>query len=122
MARTYIAAFLLLITLTGAFFAHRYTRSLSFSLAEEVPLSAEEARSGALDALESRYQRLSPFLSTFYVHSSIEEIGQVLEECQGCLEVEKEREDQEYHQKARLLRYLLLRLPSSDDPTWENIL
>ena len=119
MARTYIAAFLLLITLTGALFAHRYTRSLSSSLAEEVPLWAEEARSGALDALESRYQRLSPLLSTFYVHSSIEEIGQVLEECQGCLEVEKDRE---YHQKARLLRYLLLRLPSSDDPTWENIL
>ena len=43
----------------------------------------------------------------------------MLEECQGCLEVEKDRE---YHQKARLLRYLLLRLPSSDDPTWENIL
>lgn len=119
MARTYIAALLLLITLTSAFFAHRYTRSLSFSLAEEVPLSAQEARRGALDALESRYQRLSPVLSTFYVHSSIEEIGQVLEECQGCLEVKKDRE---YLQKARLLRYLLLRLPSSDDPTWENIL
>ena len=43
----------------------------------------------------------------------------MLEECQCCLEVEKDRE---YHQKARLLRYLLLRLPSSDDPTWENIL
>ena len=39
MVRTYIAAFLLLVTLTGAFFAHRYTRSLASSLAEEIPLT-----------------------------------------------------------------------------------
>ena len=119
MVRTYIAAFLLLVTLTSAFFAHRYTRSLASSLAEEIPLTAEEASSGALTALKDRYQHLSPILSTFYVHSSIEEIGQMLEECQACLETEDYRQ---YGQKARLLRHLLLRLPSSDDPTWENIL
>lgn len=119
MSRTYIAACLLLITLTGAFWAHQYTKSLSFSLAEEVPLSSQQARTGALADLESRYHRLSPFLSTFYVHSSLEDIGRVLEECRGCLVV---NDEEGYQKKAHLLRYLFLRLSSTDDPTWENIL
>ena len=75
---------------------------------------------GTRAMLKAAHEAGINYIDTARAYTVSEEwIGQALEECQGCLEVEKDRE---YHQKARLLRYLLLRLPSSDDPTWENIL
>lgn len=119
MWRSYVAAFLFVFTVAGGFYMHHYTAQEAQSIADQIPLTLQEAREdGRLDKAFEAFNRKASLLSTFYVHSALDEIAEVFEECFTYMGLQN---DEEYQAQARRLYYLLYRLPSMDDPNLENI-
>lgn len=120
MWRSYVAAFLFVLTVAGGFYMHHYTTQEARAVAELVPQTLEQARrDGGLERAFEAFNRKAPLLSTFYVHTALDEISEAFEECFAYMGLGN---GEEYQAQARRLYYLLYRLPSMDDPSLENIL
>lgn len=119
MWRSYVAAFLFVLTVAGGFYMHHYTTEEAQAIAEMVPQTLQQARQDSqLERAFEAFNRKASLLSTFYVHTALDEISEAFEECFTYMGLEN---DEEYQAQAHRLYYLLYRLPSMDDPSLENI-